>query len=101
MAFMAVRGPTPGLFFKLANGHPLTKSSFTNKIRAHLQAVGLPESSFASHSFHIGMATAAANAEIEDSVIRTLGRWSSSAFLTYIQTPREQLVRFSATLAAS
>ena len=101
MAYMAIRGPTPGSFFKLANGHPLSKSSFTNKIRAGLQAVGLPESNFAGHSFRIGAATAAANAGIEDSVIRTLGRWSSSAFLTYIRTPREQLARFSATLAAS
>ena len=101
MAYMAIRGPTPGSFFKLANGHPLSKSSFTNKIRAGLQAVGLPESNFTGHSFRISAATAAANAGIEDSVIRTLGRWSSSAFLTYIRTPREQLARFSATLAAS
>ena len=101
IAYMAVRGPSPGSFFKLANGLPFTKSSFTSKIRAGLQAVGLPESSFAGHSFRIGAATAAANAGIEDSVIRTLGRWSSSAFLTYIRTPREQLARFSATLATS
>ena len=101
MAYMALRGPTPGSFFKLANGHPLTKSSFTNKIRAGLQAVGLPESNFAGHSFRIGAATAAANAGIEDSIIRTLGRWSSSAFLTYIRTPRGQLAKFSATLATS
>ena len=101
MTYMAIRGPAPGSFFKLANGHPLTKYPFTNKIRAGLQAVGLPESNFAGHSFRIGVATAAANAGIEDSVIRTLGRWSSSAFLTYIRTPREQLARLLATLAAS
>ena len=101
MAYMAIRGPTPGAFFKLSNGHPLTKSAFTSKIRAGLQAIGLPESDFAGHSFRIGAATTAANAGIEDSVIRTLGRWSSSAFLTYIRTPRDQLARFSKTLASS
>lgn len=101
MAYTAVQGLAPGSFFKLANGHPLIKSSFTNKIRAGLQAVGLLESNFAGHSFQIGTATAVANAGIENSVIRTLGRWSSSAFLTYIRTPREQMARFSATLAAS
>ena len=31
-------------------------------------------------------ATAAANRGLEDSTIRTLGRWSNSAFLTYIHT---------------
>ena len=66
MAYMALRGPTPGSFFK-PNGYPLTKFSFTNKIRAGLQAVGLLESNFAGHSFQIGTATAAANARIEDS----------------------------------
>ena len=34
---------------------------------------------------------------IEDSVIRTLGRWNSTAFLSYIRTPRENLAHFSST----
>ena len=76
MAYMASRGPDPGPFFKLVNGHPLTKPCFTSRIRVGLQAVGLPESDFAGHSFHIGAATAAAHVGIEDSTIRlrTLGR---------------------------
>ena len=101
LAYMASRGPSAGPFFKLANGHPLTKSGFTNKVRAGLQAVGLPESDFAGHSFRIGAATAAACAGIEDSMIQTLGRWSSAAFLSYIRTPREQLARFSRMLATA
>ena len=36
MAYMAMHGPTPRAFFELTNGHPLTKSAFTNKIRAGL-----------------------------------------------------------------
>ena len=93
--------PDSRIILQASQWPSLTKSSFTNKIRVGLQAVGLPESNFAGHSFRIGTATAAANAGIEDSVIRTLGKWSSSAFLTHIHTPREQLARFSATLAAS
>ena len=92
--------PRPYLF-KLANGRPLTKSCFTNKIRAGLQAVGLPESDFAGHSFRFGAATAAANAGVEDSTIQMLRRWSSAAFLSYIRTPREHLERFSRALAAA
>ena len=101
MAYMASRGPSPGPFFKPANNRPLTKSCFTNKIRAGLQAVELPESDFAGHSFRIGAATAAANPRVEDSTIQMLGRWSSAAFLSYIRTPREHLARFSRALAAA
>lgn len=54
-----------------------------------LQVLGLPWDNFAGHSFRIGAATAAAKAGIEDSVIQSLGRWSSAAFLTYIRILRE------------
>ena len=91
----------PGPIFQASQWPPLTKSCFTNKVRAGLQAVGLPEANFAGHSFQIGAATAAANAEIEDSTIQTLGRWSSAAFLSYIRTPRDHLARFSRILATA
>jgi len=98
MAYMLSRGDQPGPFFKFADNRPLTKPCFTTKIREALQAIGLPYQDFAGHSFRIGAATAAARAGIEDSTIRMLGRWSSSAFLSYIRTPRDHLARFSATL---
>ena len=65
------------------------------RVREALQAVGLPYDSFAGHSFRIGAATAAAKAGLEDSVIQMLGRWNSSAFLSYIRTPRETLFKCS------
>ena len=99
MAYMASRGPAPGSFFKLANGHPLTKSRFTNKIKAGLQAVGLPESDFPGYSFRIRAATAAANDGIEDSTIQMQS--SITAFLSYIHTPSEQLARFLRALTTA
>jgi len=86
--YMSLRGSAPGPFFRFNDGSPLTKSSFTGRIREVLKALGLPEDNFAGHSFRIGAATAAARAGIEDSVIRAMGRWNSSAFLVYICTPR-------------
>ena len=80
--YMVARGSDPGPFFKFSDGSPLTQSKFTQEVREVLQALGLPYLEFAGHSFRIGAATAAAKAGIEDSVIRTLGRWNSSAFLT-------------------
>ena len=104
LAYMASRGPLPGPFFRFTNGQPLTKSQFTSHIHSALKAVGLPYNSFAGHSFaghsfRIGAATAAARAGIEDSTIRTMGRWTSSAFLAYIRTPRDHLAQFSSLLS--
>ena len=94
-------GGTCWSIFALKNGNPLTKSVFTAKIRDALRIIGLPEENFAGHSFRIGAATAAANVGIEDSDIWTMGRWSSSAFLAYIRTPREHLASFSKRLTNS
>ena len=95
LAYIAVRGAAEGPFFQFANGQLLSKQKFVSAFRQALQAIGLPYQDFAGHSFHIG-----AKAGIEDSVIRTLGRWNSAAFLTYIRTPRESLARFSSRIAS-
>ena len=92
---MSVRGGSPGPFFKEQNGHPLTKSYFSQQIQTALQAIGLPYQNFAGHSFRIGAATTAARAGIKDSTIQAMGRWSSGVFLIYIRTPREELAQFS------
>lgn len=86
LAYMARRRCQEGPFFKFRDNKPLTKAAFTQRICEALQTIGLPYQDFAGHSFRIGAATAAARAGIEDSTIRMMGRWSSSAFLTYIRT---------------
>ena len=100
LAYIAVRGAAEGPFFQFANGQLLSKQKFVSAFHQALQAIGLPYQDFAGHSFRIGAATAAAKAGIEDSVIRTLGRWNSAAFLTYIRTPRESLACFSSRIAS-
>ena len=101
LAYIASRGSAEGPFFRFASGLPLTKQKFVLCIRRALQEIGLPYRDFAGHSFRIGAATAAAKAGLENSVIRTLGRWSSSAFYTYIRTPRENLTQFSSIIGVS
>lgn len=61
-----------------SNGLPVTKPTFVSKVRQALQAIGLPHQCFAGHSFRIGAATTVAKLGLEDSVIRTLGRWNSA-----------------------
>ena len=98
LAYIAVRGAAKGPFFQFANGQLLSKQKFVSAFRQALQAIGLPYQDFAGHSFHIHAATAMPG--IEDSVIRTLGRWNSAAFLNYIRTPRESLSCFSSRIAS-
>lgn len=98
-SYMVARGNKKGPFFVTKDGKPLTKPRFTQEVREVLRKSGLSHQSFAGHSFRIGAATAAAAAGIEDSTIRILGRWSSSAFLAYIRTPRGQLAHLSKSLS--
>eukprot|EP00731_Ephydatia_muelleri_P011099 Em0005g1685a len=69
------------------------------QLRGYMKAAGLPSDQFAGHSFRIGAATTATRAGIEDSMIQTLGRWHSAAFLRYIRTSHDRLAALSVSLA--
>lgn len=99
LAYLAVRGASPGPLFRFRDGRYLTRERFVARVRQALDTLGLDSRQYAGHSFRIGAATTAASCGIEDSVIKTLGRWHSSAFLTYIRTPRNQLASISRRLS--
>ena len=86
LAYIAVWGAAEGPFFQFANGQLATKQA---EICFHISSSSPsdrpPITRLAGDSFCIGAATAKAG--IEDSVICTLGRWNSTAFLSYICTP--------------
>ena len=98
-SYVTLRGNSVGAFFRLENGTPLSKAQFVVRVRGVLSRAGIDVSAYSGHSFRIGAATAAARAGLQDSVIQSLGRWCSSSFLTYIRTRREQLARFTSSLA--
>ena len=65
---------------------------------------GLSEAGFdplkiAGHSFRIGTGSTAASRGVEDSLIKTLGRWRSSAYLLYVRIPQERLAGLFTILA--
>ena len=91
----------PGALFLDSAERPAAKPWFMEQIHGVFSILGVPHRQYAGHSFRIGAATAAALAGVEDSMIQTLGRWQSSAFLQYIRTPKERLAAISRTLAAS
>ena len=68
-------------------------------VRAALREKGIDDTKYAGHSFRIGAATSAAAVGVEDSLIKTLGRWESSAYLAYVKIPRERLAAVSRKLA--
>lgn len=89
--YLIVCGTAPGLLFHFSDNTPLTKSKFTAKFSELLSLAGIDSKLYAGHSFRIGASSTAAAKGIEDSLIQTLGRWKSSAYLTYAHLPAENL----------
>ncbi len=99
MAYLAVRGMNQGPLFRCQDGSPLTRDSFVQRVKQTLKKAGFDSSQYVGHSFRIGAATKAAACGIQDSLIKTLGRWESSAYLAYVKIPRETLAGVSHRLA--
>ena len=78
------RGSAPGPFFRFMNGNYLTREQFVTAIRTALAAAGINPSHYAGHSFRIGAMKTAARQGIQDSLIKTLGQWQSSAYTVYM-----------------
>ena len=96
--YLSTRGVAPGPLFMFRDGRYLTRQRFAEAVRAALSQAGIDRSKYCTHSFRIGAATTAAARGIEDSVIKTLGRWESLAYLQYVRIPRERLVAISGQL---
>ena len=90
-----------GAFFVFSDGSALTRAKLVKEMRAALEARGIRPSDYAGHSFRIGAATTAATCGMLDSLIKTLGRWESTAYTLYIRTPRKTLCSVAKSLASS
>ena len=101
LAYIALRGPGEGPLFRFQDGCSLTRQHHVAKLREVLQEVGLHPEKYAGHSFRIGAATMAAACGVQDSLIKTMGRWESIAYQLYVRTPQEQLAAVAATLAGA
>ena len=99
LEFIELRGSQAGPFFIDSAKKPVLKPWFVAQLREVLGRIGFPPMDFAGHSFRIGAATTASLVGLEDSMIQTLGRWRSAAFLQYVRTPKERLATLSASLA--
>ena len=75
LTYLARRGFQQGPLFRFENGDVLSRAALVNQVQRALTAEGTDASRFACHSFRIGAATAAVARGLDDSTIRTLGRW--------------------------
>ena len=98
-AYLAVRGRLSGPFFRFVSGTPLSCDLFMKHIRAALHPYNINVNNYSGHSFWIGAVTAASAAGIEDSMIKTLGRWQSAAYQSYVRIPWESLAAVSKKLS--
>ena len=98
LSYMVARGNSDGPLFTWEDGRYLTRAGFVSGMRVALSAAGYAAQDYAGHSFRIGAATTAARCGIQDSLIKTLGRWESTAYTRYIRTSPEILCKVSQTL---
>ena len=85
--YLRSRPPGDGPLLVLQDGRPLTKSMLVGWVRKALTLAGIDQGNYASHSFRIGAATAAAAAGVPAHMIKMMGRWSSDAYTLYISNP--------------
>ena len=100
LTYLTIRPTTPGPLFIFSDGSSLSRPRLVHSLRQALMMAGFDALRFNGHSFRIGAALAAARAGLNDSLIKTLGRWHSSAYTRYIRTPQSQLAAVSAALVA-
>jgi hypothetical protein len=82
-----------------ANGMVMTRSSFLHNLHCVLRVVDIPVEGMSGHSLRKGLATTAANANVQDSMISVMGRWASDCYKLYISTPRSSIAKAQQTIA--
>ena len=73
------------LFRKAGTAEPLSSSLMLDLVKRLATAVGDNPAHFGTHSLRIGGATALFAAGADETVIRTMGRWSSDIHQLYVR----------------
>ena len=98
LPYLALRGHHKGPLFILEDGKYLTRQRLCTLLDSLLIKLRINTQNYNTHSFRIGAATTARQANIPDPLIQLMGRWKSNAYLTYIKTPPTKLAKLSKCL---
>ena len=91
LAFMALRGPGPGPFFRFSDGKPLTRSRLVVKLKESIQAAGVNCTAYSGHSFRSGAATTAARQGIGNATIKMLAAGKAVRTSCTLRCPESNL----------
>jgi hypothetical protein len=94
-----LRSPDLPLFVQL-DGSAVSLEWMKLKTASFLTALNLDSGSFTGSSWRCGGAVSAREAGISDSVIMSMGRWRSSAYLAYLPVSEENLAEASIRIGA-
>jgi hypothetical protein len=95
-------GDANSTLFSLTGSTPLTVSELVSGTQRLLEAAKVLDSQlYVGHSFRKGGATSLHEAGEPDSLIKTMGRWRSFAFATYVSTSLPLLIRAGQQMTAS
>ena len=100
LPYLAIRGDHKGPLFILEDGRYLTRQHFSSALEGLLKQLHINTHCYNTHSFRIGAATTARQANVPDPLIKMMGRWKSDAYLSYIRTPPQELAKVSKYLTS-
>ena len=86
--------------FVVDDGSALTRYVFITALKHTLTLANFSPEAYSGHSFRSGAATSAGAANVQDHLIKTLGRWTSDSYVRYIKTPIDCLQRAQLAMSA-
>ena len=73
--YLNMRGTADGPLFMDERSSPLKRKNFSRYVKLTVERIGLPSSSYNTHSFRIGRSTDLKLQGIDDDIIKRTGRW--------------------------
>ncbi|XP_062503751.1 uncharacterized protein LOC134180586 [Corticium candelabrum] len=98
LSYVVLRGNAQGPLFLYDDGTSLSRNRLVREVQRALTEAGRDCTGFTGHSFRIGATTTAKARGLDDSIIKALERWKSTAFESCIRIPGSSLAEFSQSL---
>ena len=84
--------------FLTPTNKPMSQSWFSHHLAQVVAKCNLPPGRYSGHSFRIGAATSAAVQGLSTATLQQLGRWSSSAYSSYVRPDAASIIEAQRSL---